>query len=160
MLQGEVIQIMQISVLIMLAIRSFKLGIVSMVPNITPALIAYGIWGMTVGQINMGVAMVGIISLGIVVDDTMHFLSKYLTARREMEKTPEDALRYAFDMAGVPMWISTLTLVCGFLVLATSHFAMNSDMGLVTAITITVAALTEAFMLPGLILLVDRGRKI
>ncbi|MFA5170155.1 MAG: MMPL family transporter [Sulfuriferula sp.] len=160
MLQGEVIQILQISVLIMLAIRSFKLGVVSMVPNITPALIAYGIWGMTVGQINMGVAMVGIISLGIVVDDTMHFLSKYLTARREMEKTPEDALRYAFDMAGVPMWISTLTLVCGFLVLASSHFAMNSDMGLVTAITITVAALTEAFMLPGLILLVDRGGKI
>ena len=160
MLEGEVIQILQISVLIMLAIRSFKLGIVSMVPNITPALLAYGVWGMAVGQINMGVAMVGIISLGIVVDDTMHFLSKYLTARREMGRTPEDALRYAFDMAGIPMWISTLTLVCGFLVLASSHFAMNSDTGLVTAITITFAALTEAFMLPGLILLVDRKKKI
>ena len=160
MLEGEVIQIIQISVLIMLAIRSFKLGIVSMVPNITPALLAYGVWGMAVGQINMGVAMVGVISLGIVVDDTMHFLSKYLTARRDMDKTPEDALRYAFDMAGIPMWISTLTLVCGFLVLASSHFAMNSDTGLVTAITITFAALTEAFMLPGLILLVDRKKKI
>ncbi|MDR3391378.1 MAG: MMPL family transporter [Sulfuriferula sp.] len=160
MLEGEVIQILQISVLIMLAIRSLKLGIVSMVPNIAPALLAYGVWGMFVGQINMGVAMVGVISLGIVVDDTMHFLSKYLTARRELGQTPEDALRYAFDMAGIPMWISTLTLVCGFLVLASSHFAMNSDTGLVTAITITFAALTEAFMLPGLILLVDRKAKI
>jgi len=160
MLEGEVVQILQISVLIMLAIRSLKLGIVSMIPNITPALLAYGVWGMAVGQINMGVAMVGIISLGIVVDDTMHFLSKYLTARREMGQTPEDALRYAFDMAGIPTWISTLTLVCGFLVLASSHFAMNSDTGLVTAITITFAALTEAFMLPGLILLVDRKQKI
>lgn len=160
MLEGEVIQILQISLLIMLAIRSFKLGIVSMIPNIAPALLAYGVWGMAVGQINMGVAMVGIISLGIVVDDTMHFLSKYLTARRELKRTPEDALRYAFDMAGIPMWISTITLVSGFLVLATSHFAMNSDTGLVTAITITFAALTEAFMLPGLILLVDRKKNI
>ncbi len=160
MLEGEVIQILQISVLIMIAIRSLKLGIVSMIPNITPALLAYGVWGMFVGQINMGVSMVGIISLGIVVDDTMHFLSKYLTARRELKQSPEDALRYAFDLAGIPMWISTLTLVCGFLVLASSHFAMNSDTGLVTAITITFAALTEAFMLPGLILLIDRKAKI
>lgn len=160
MLEGEVVQIIQISILIMLAIRSFKLGLISMIPNITPALLAYGVWGMAVGQINMGVAMVGIISLGIVVDDTMHFLSKYLTARREKGYTPEDAMRYAFDMAGIPMWISTLTLVCGFLVLASSHFAMNSDMGLVTAITITFAALTEAFMLPGLILLIDRKKTI
>ena len=160
MLEGEFVQILQISMLIMIATGSFKLGFVSMIPNVTPALIAYGIWGMFVGQINMGVSMVGVISLGIVVDDTMHFLSKYLTARRDLKYTPEDALRYAFDLAGIPMWISTLTLVCGFLVLSTSHFAMNSDTGLVTAITITVAALTEAFMLPGLILLVDRGKKI
>lgn len=160
MLEGEVIQIVQISLLIMLAIRSFKLGVISMIPNITPALLAYGVWGMAVGQINMGVAMVGVISLGIVVDDTMHFLSKYLTARRELGRAPEDALRYAFDLAGIPMWISTLTLVCGFLVLASSHFAMNSDTGLVTAITITFAALTEAMMLPGLILLIDRKKTI
>lgn len=160
MLTGNVWQIALISFLIIFAVRSFKLGAVSLIPNLTPALIAYGIWGLSVGQINMGVAMVGGISLGIVVDDTVHFLSKYLHARRELGQPPEQAIRYAFDLAGVPMWISTFILVAGFMVLASSHFSMNSDMGLLTGITITIAALTEAFMLPGLLLLLDRKQRV
>lgn len=161
MMIGNVYQSALISFLIIFAIRSLKIGVISLIPNLTPAVIAYGVWGLTAGEINMAVSMVGGISLGIVVDDTIHFLNKYLHARRVKKYEPEDAVRYAFDLAGVPMWISTFTLVAGFLVLATSHFAMNSDMGIVTAITIGFAALTEACMLPGLLLLIDRpGRRV
>ncbi len=156
MMTGNVWQIIIISLLIIFAVRSFKLGLVSLIPNLTPAILAYGVWGLTVGQINMGVSMVAGISLGIVVDDTVHFLTQYLHARRELNQTPEQAIRHAFNLAGVPMWISTFILVAGFMVLASSHFTINADMGLLTAVTIGFAALTEAFMLPGLLLLIDR----
>ncbi len=158
MMVGNVYQIVFISFLIIFAIRSLALGILSLVPNLTPAIIAYGVWGLTVGEVNMGVSIVGGISLGIVVDDTIYFLSKYLHARRTKQLGPEDAVRYAFEFAGIPMWISTFTLVAGFLVLATSPFAMNSDMGVLTAATVGLAALTEICMLPALLLLVDRPR--
>lgn len=161
MITGNVWQAVIVSLLIIFAIRSLRLGLVGLIPNITPAIMAYGVWGATVGEINMAVSMVAGISLGIVVDDTVHFLNQYLYARRQLKNDPEDAVRYAFDLAGVPMWISTFTLVAGFLVLGSSHFAMNADMGIMTAITITFAALTEACMLPGLLLLIDRpGRKV
>jgi predicted RND superfamily exporter protein len=147
--------------LIIFAVRSFKVGLASLIPNLAPAAMAYGLWGLMVGEINMAVAMVASISIGIVVDDTVHFLNKYLHARRELKQDPEQAIRYAFDLAGVPMWIATFTLVAGFLVLASSPFAMNADMGVLTAVTIIFAALTEACMLPGLLLLIDRpGRRV
>ncbi len=161
MMLGNIYQLVLISLLLIVAVRSFKIGIASLIPNLTPAILAYGAWGLAVGEINMAVSMVGGISLGIVVDDTVHFLNKYLHARRQKNYEPEDAIRYAFDLAGVPMWISTFTLIAGFMVLYSSHFAMNSDMGILTAITIGFAALTEAFMLPALLLLIDKpGRKI
>lgn len=160
MMIGNIWQIVLISALIVFAVRSFKLGVISLIPNLMPAVMAYGVWGIAVGEINMAVSMVGGISLGIVVDDTVHFLSKYLQGRRELGFDAEKSIRYAFDLAGVPMWISTFILVAGFLVLATSPFSMNADMGILTAITITFAAFAEAFMLPGLLLLVDRSEKI
>lgn len=160
MMIGNIWQIVLISGLIVFAVRSFKLGVISLIPNLMPAVMAYGVWGIAVGEINMAVSMVGGISLGIVVDDTVHFLSKYLQGRRELGFDAEKSIRYAFDLAGVPMWISTFILVAGFLVLATSPFSMNADMGILTAITITFAAFAEAFMLPGLLLLVDRSEKI
>lgn len=157
----EVWQAIIVSLLIIVAIGSFKLGVVGLIPNLTPAAMAYGTWGLAVGEINMAVSLVAGISLGIVVDDTVHFLNQYLQARRLHKMEPEQAIRYAFDFAGVPMWIATLTLVAGFLVLATSHFAMNADMGVMTAITIGFAALTEACMLPGLLLMFDKpGSKV
>lgn len=160
MMFGNIWQIVLISGLIIIAVRSLKLGVISLIPNLMPAVMAYGVWGIAVGEINMAVSMVGGISLGIVVDDTVHFLSKYLHGRRQLELDAEKSIRYAFDLAGVPMWISTFILVAGFLVLATSPFSMNADMGILTAITILFAALAEAFMLPALLLLVDRGQKI
>jgi predicted RND superfamily exporter protein len=160
MLTGNVWQIVLISFLIILILRSFKLGIISLIPNLAPAVVAYGVWGLLVGEINMAVSLVGAISMGIVVDDTIHFMTKYLHARRDLGMDPEASVGYAFDIAGVPMWISTFILVAGFLVLASSDFLMNSDLGKVTAMTIGLAALTEAFMLPGLILLVDRKKTV
>jgi predicted RND superfamily exporter protein len=72
-----------ISLILIVALRSFKLGVISLIPNVVPAIMAFGLWGILVGQVGLGLSVVAAMTLGIVVDDTVHFMSKYLRARYE-----------------------------------------------------------------------------
>ncbi|TXL00621.1 hypothetical protein BMR02_05245 [Methylococcaceae bacterium HT1] len=85
-------------------------------------------------------------TIGIVVDDTVHFISKYRRAKVEKGLSTEEAVRYAFSTVGVVLWVTSLVLVSGFIVLSTSSFLMNSGMGLMTAITIAVAIINGLFI--------------
>jgi len=95
-------------------------------------------------------------TLGIVVDDTVHFLSKYLRARREHGYSAPEAVRYAFRTVGRALLTTSIVLVAGFLVLAQSHFELNSGMGLLTAIVITFALAADFFFLPPLLLKLEK----
>jgi predicted RND superfamily exporter protein len=90
------------------------------------------------------------------VDDTIHFLSKYLRARREKNMDPTAAVRYAFDTVGTAMWITTLALVAGFSILTASGYTVNAQMGLLSAITISLALFLGFFFVPALLMMVDR----
>ncbi|HEB02396.1 MAG TPA: hypothetical protein ENI12_04105 [Nitrospirae bacterium] len=81
-----------ISGILILALRSLKLGVLSLIPNLAPAFMAFGVWGVLVGQVGLGLSVVVSLTLGIVVDDTVHFMSKYLRARREHALSPEEAV--------------------------------------------------------------------
>ena len=155
MLSGTAIALVLISLILVFALRSIKFGAVSLIPNIAPALMAFGVWGMLVGEVGLAVSVVVAMTLGIVVDDTIHFLSKYLRARRERGMSAEDAIRYAFNTVGVALTVTTAVLVAGFLVIAQSNFQVNSQMGLLTAITIAIALIVDFLFLPALLLLVD-----
>jgi len=144
-----------ISAILMLALRSFKLGLLSLIPNLAPAFMAFGIWGMIVGQVGLAVSVLVALTLGIVVDDTVHFMSKYLRARREYRMTPSAAVRYAFNTVGTALWVTTATLVAGFLVLSFSGFKVNSNIGLMTAITISLALALDFLFLPTLLILLE-----
>jgi predicted RND superfamily exporter protein len=91
-------------------------------------------------------------TLGIVVDDTIHFISKYQRARREQGLNPQDSVRYAFTTVGTALWVTTVVLVAGFSVLAFSAFKMNAGMGLMSAITITLALVLDFLFLPPLLM--------
>ena len=158
MLFGSILALVVISAILIIAFRSWRLGLVSLVPNLLPIAIAFGIWGLAVGRIGLALSVVSGMTLGIVVDDTVHFLSKYLRARRERGLLPADAVRYAFSTVGMALWITTLVLVAGFLVLAMSHFVLNSQMGLLTAITIALALAIDFLYLPSLLLRFDHVR--
>lgn len=145
-----------ISMILILALRSFKLGAMSLIPNLTPAFMAFGVWGLTVGQVGLGLSVIVSMTLGIVVDDTIHFLSKYLRARREYNMPPQDAVRFAFNTVGTAMWVTSFVLVAGFLVLASSGFKINSEMGLMSALTITFALVMDYLLLPTLLLKVEK----
>ncbi|VAW86664.1 hypothetical protein MNBD_GAMMA17-812 [hydrothermal vent metagenome] len=112
-------------------------------------------WGLMVGQVNMAVSMVAGMSLGIVVDDTVHFLSKYLRARREQGMDAEAAVRHAFSSVGVAIVMTSVILVAGFMVLAQSTFGLNSQMALLTGIAIVMAIIADLLLLPALLMRLD-----
>ncbi|MEM9555955.1 MAG: efflux RND transporter permease subunit [Acidobacteriota bacterium] len=156
MLVGTVLALLLISALLVVALRSWRYGLLSLVPNLAPAILAFGIWGLTVAQINIGLSMVMAMTLGIVVDDTVHFLSKYQRGRREHGLDADGAVRFAFRSVGSALWTTSLVLVAGFLVLSLSSFDLNAGMGRLTAITIALALFVDFTLLPALLATVDR----
>jgi len=156
MLLGTSVALVLISLILVFALRSLKIGLVSLVPNLAPAAMGFGLWGLLYGQVGLGLSVVMGLTLGIVVDDTVHFLSKYLRARREQGLNAEDAVRYAFHTVGIALVVTTLVLVAGFMVLTQSAFKLNSDMGLLTAITIALALIADFIFLPPLLMKVDK----
>lgn len=155
MVSGTIVAIAAIAVVLMLALQSFRLGLLSLIPNGLPLLATFGAWALIVGEVGFSVATVASISLGIIVDDTVHLLSKYVRARREGNRTAADAIRYAFKSVGVAIVVNTVVLAAGFLVLLTSSFKVNADMGLLTALAIVFALILDFLFLPALLLLID-----
>lgn len=158
MLGGTLIAVLVISGILIFALRNIRLGLLSLIPNLLPAAMAFGLWGLLRGEVNMAVSMVSGMTLGIVVDDTIHFLSKYLRGRREKQLNTREAIHYAFTNVGGAIVVTSAILVAGFTVLAQSSFAMNSSMATLTAIAIVLALITDFLLLPALLLTVDRRK--
>ncbi len=156
MLFGSLVALVLISFILIFALRSLKIGLVSLIPNLVPAAMALGLWGYLVGIAGLSIAVVVAVTLGIVVDDTVHFLSKYLRARREQGMKPNAAVQDTFETVGVALTVTSITLVAGFIVLYWSGFKVNSEMGILTAITIAFALLADFLLLPPVLLAVDR----
>ncbi len=159
MLMGTAVALVLISFILIFALKSLKIGLISMIPNLIPAALGFGLWGILVGEIGLGLSVVAGMTLGIVVDDTVHFLSKYLRARREKKLSPPDAVRYAFTSVGLALVITSVVLVVGFAVLAFSSFYLNAGMGTLTAIVIAFALLADFLLLPPLLMMFDKERK-
>lgn len=158
MLSGIALALILISLLLGIALRSVRFGLISLIPNLAPAAMGFGLWYLIDGQVGLGLSVVAGMTLGIVVDDTVHFLSKYLHARRNKNADTEAAVRYAFGSVGRALWITTFVLVCGFMVLAQSSFKLNADMGFLTAMTILIALIVDFLFLPPLLMKLDKNR--
>ena len=135
------------------------MGAISLIPNLTPVIIGFGFWALYLGEINTGMVVVFGMTLGIIVDDTVHFMSKFLRARRELNYNAKDAVIYAFETVGRALVITTIVLVCGFTVLSTSPFALNSYMARITVIIITAALVIDFILLPSILVLAYKEKK-
>ncbi|MEO1878786.1 MAG: MMPL family transporter [Methylococcales bacterium] len=156
MLTGSAIALVLISLILIVAFKSLKLGMISLIPNLIPAGVAFGIWALIDGQVGLGISVVSGMTLGIVVDDSVHFISKYKHARMDKMMNKEDAVRYTFSTVGSAISITSIVLVAGFMVLSLSHFSMNSEMGLLTAITIAVALFMDLLLLAPLLMSMEK----
>ena len=155
MLVGTTIALVGISFVLILALRSLRVGLTSLVPNLVPGALGFGIWGLAVGEVGVSLSVVTTMTLGIVVDDTVHFLSKYRRARRELGCAPPDAVRVAFRTVGRALLTTSLVLVAGFIVVSLSSFELNAGMGKLTALVIALALLADFFLLPPLLMKVE-----
>ncbi|RED48153.1 efflux RND transporter permease subunit [Aestuariispira insulae] len=159
MLTGTVLAFLAISASLAIALKSVRLGLISIIPNLVPAGIAFGIWGMSVGVVGLAASVITATSLGLIVDATVHIMSKYNRARKEHGYDAADAIRYSFSTVGLALWVATAILVAGFAVLALSGFRLNWEMGLLTALAIAAAIVVDFLLLPPLLMLFDRSRK-
>jgi predicted RND superfamily exporter protein len=155
MLLGTLVALVLISGVLLVMLRSVKLGLVSLAPNLFPPLVGFGLWGLIDGQVTLALSLVSSMTLGIIIDDTVHFLVKYQRTRQVDGLDPESAVRRTYGEVGPAMFFTSIILMAGFLVLSLSHFALNSGMGLLTAIVIGIALLLDLLFLSPLLLFVE-----
>jgi predicted RND superfamily exporter protein len=155
MLWGNAVDLLLIALCLIFALRSVRLGIISLIPNLMPIIAAYGVWWLFVGEINIVASVAGAVALGLIVDDTIHFLTKYQVAiERGLEK--EAAVEHVLGDLGPALVSTTAVLVGGFGVLGFSSFQMTSYLGIFTALTCTLGLIAEMTFLPALLLVTTR----
>ncbi len=158
MLRGTVIAMALISVILVLVFKSFRFGLISLLPNFVPAAMSFGLWGHIVGEVGIAASVVIVVAFGIVVDDTIHFLSRYLRARKENGLSAEEAVRVTFRSVGKALLTTTLVLSAGFLAFAGSGFQVSWALGLLVTITIAFAIIADFLLLPPLLMALDRRK--
>lgn len=147
-----VMAIILISILMFFIFRSFKLGLISLIPNLIPLIWGAGsIWLMG-KNVDMGTVVVGAICMGIALDDTIHFLTHY-NKNRNQNTDIRASLAKTLDDIILPLSSTTCILVLGFLVFLIGDFIPNQNLGLLTAIILFLALVMDLIVLPCILLL-------
>lgn len=157
MLVGSSVALVIITLIILFGVNSIKYGVISLIPNIFPAAVVYGAWGLLVGQVNQAAAMCFSISLGLVVDDTVHFLTKYIKARK-YGKTSEEAVYYAFSTAGAALLVTSIAIIAGQLVMLSSSFVPNQTTAIMLSSILGIALILDFSLLPPVLMMIDKKR--
>lgn len=150
MLTGFLVVLCLVSLTLVLTLRSVRYGLISLIPNLFPALLAFGLWGVILGDVNLGSTVVTTMTFGIVVDDTVHFLMHYLRCRRR-DMPNAAALEETFSVVGSSITLTSLALILGFAIMAASGFAINQHIGLLTAVVVLFALLSDLLFLPAVL---------
>ena len=158
-IEGSAVALTLISFILLFMLRSIRYGLISLIPNIMPAVFGFGAWYFYSGNVGLGLTCVTIITIGIVVDDTVHFLAKYQAAMKKYSGDTEQAIKATFRQVGPALLITTLVLASGFSVLALSGIIVNSALGQVTCAILISAFLLDILLLPALLLIFDQRKK-
>ncbi|MEL7466707.1 MAG: MMPL family transporter [Pseudomonadota bacterium] len=159
MFEGAGVLVLAIFAILAIAFRSLGLGALSVLTNAAPIAATFGVWALLVGTVGFSVAAVGAVAVGLVVDFTVHFLSKYRRARDVDGVCAAEAVAYAYRTAGAAIFATTMILAAGFSVLAFSAFKLNADLGLLTALAVVASMIVNLVLLPCLLVLFDRRQR-
>ena len=158
MLVGTFIAMSIVSGLLIFAFRSLRFGLLSLVPNFLPAVMAMGVWGYAVGTVNIAASIVTTIAFAIVVDDTIHLLSRYLKLRAD-GKSPEEAVEPTFRLVGRPLVSTTLIFALAFFVFGISGLVTNQTLGLLVGMTVIIALAADFLLFPPLLLVLEKRER-
>jgi predicted RND superfamily exporter protein len=139
-----------VTVIFICAYRSFSIGLISLIPNITPIIMTLGIMGWLGIPLNVLTIMVSSIAIGIAVDDTIHILH-HMRGRLAEGGTHDEAVEHALRSKGRPVVFTSLLLTCAFLTHVISDFRPTVYLGALTAITMITALLGDLILLPALV---------
>ena len=157
MIGSTIVSMLLIAVVVGVVLRSVTYGLLSIVMNVLPSVVGFGLWGLFIGQLGLSAAVITAMTIGLVVDDTIYFLMMYQAARKR-GLSPEDANNDVFVTVGVAMLVITSSLAVGFGVLMFSGFEVNYALGAQTSIIIVANLFIDWMMLPPLLRLIDRKR--
>ncbi|MDF1661797.1 MAG: MMPL family transporter [Planctomycetota bacterium] len=143
-----------ITVVMIISLRSLRLGLISLAPNLFPIAVMFGAMAMLEIPMNSFNSMVASVAIGIAVDDTIHMLIGY--KRFRAIQPMEAALRETIAHTGAAIVSTSLLLACGFGVLLLGEFKPTGHFGLLTCIAIISAVLGDLFLLPALIILDEK----
>ena len=158
MLIATALALIAISGMLVISVRSFRLGLVSLVPNVLPVLVAFGLWGVVVGDVSFAATVVAALTFGIVVDDTVHILLRYRAARLN-GASPREAITSSFRSVGLAVVVTTVIIGAGFSVYSTSGFLVNQHFSILSTLTLAAALIADVVFLPPLLVLADRGEE-
>ena len=147
-----------VSFLLLFVFRSVRLGLISLMPNFVPAAMAMGLWGYAVGEIGVAASVVTAIAFGIIVDDTIHFMTKFVRARKS-GLLPSESVQFAFSSVGKALLATTVVFALGFMVFGASGAAPNQTLGLLVGITVIAALLADFLFLPPVLMALDGARE-
>ena len=156
LLYGLFIGILLITLIIGLFFRSYLLPALSIFPNILPIGMGFGLWGLFVGDVGFMVAVGMGSTLGVIVDFTVHFLSKYELARKEFKKSVEESVIYSFETVGFALIIMTVVLALGFSVLNLVTFIPIQDFAKFSVICFIGGLIINFLFLPNLLMKFDK----
>jgi len=152
--EGSVAAFVLVSLTLFVLLRQLRVALLSLAPNLVPIVLALGLWSVLVGQINLAAATVFSVSLGLVVDDTIHILLKYRTFKARGMAT-EQAVAAAIAATGTGLLATTLVIASGFFLLGLSGFLLTAQKAALVGGTITLAFLFDIILLPALLKLFD-----
>ena len=158
MLLGTAVAMAIVSLLLLFVFRSVRLGLISLIPNFVPAAMAIGLWGYAVGEVGVAASVVTAIAFGIIVDDTIHFMTKYAGARKS-GLLPSESVQSAFRSVGKALFVTTVVFALGFMVFGASGMLTNQALGLLVGMTVIIALLADFLFLPPLLMALDGTRE-
>lgn len=146
-----------VSLLLFVVYRDLFISLLSMLPNVIPLIFGGALMELLDKPIDIGTSIVSTVCLGIAVDDTIHFVSSYKQYRAQ-GMSPIDAITETFLVTGKALVITTVLLVVGFGAFVFAEFVPNRNFGMLCAMILFLALLTDLLFLPALLLTVDRNK--
>jgi hypothetical protein len=134
--------------------RSFKLGLLAMIPNILPILFNFAVMGFCGIPLNSATAIIAAVAIGIAVDDTIHFICEYQYQRAQLQ-TVTEAVQQAVINKGSPIITTSLIMTGGFGILLFASFVPTIQFGFLSALIMLFAVFSDLLVLPGLLLKFD-----
>lgn len=155
-IRGLLLALGVIGIVIFLALRDLPLAVVSMVPNLVPTVMVFGVMGWAGIPLDAGTVIVGSLSLGVAVDDTVHLVSRFHEDMRG-GADPVQSLEGALAAVIHPIVLTTVVLVVGFGLIGLSGFVLTRNLGLLLAGVASVCLLADLILLPALLVAVRFG---